>query len=122
MLGRMHGQNLARACLNCTASLSAIRVSSSTDFGRRSPRVGGILAAGLAHGRTIRCAHAFALQVEDGLKQTRNPKSSNDVHKSLTFQEAIVQLQKYWSSVGCTLWQPHNSEVNALYNRIRVKV
>ncbi len=29
----------------------------------------------------------------------------------LTFQEAIVQLQEFWTSVGCTLWQPHNTEV-----------
>lgn len=29
----------------------------------------------------------------------------------LTFQEAITRLQQYWASVGCALWQPHNSEV-----------
>lgn len=33
----------------------------------------------------------------------------------LTFQEAIVQLQEYWTSVGCTLWQPHNTEANTLH-------
>lgn len=30
---------------------------------------------------------------------------------SVTFQDAVVRLQEYWSSVGCTLWQPHNAEV-----------
>jgi glycyl-tRNA synthetase len=31
----------------------------------------------------------------------------------LTFQDAISRLQEYWSSVGCALWLPHNTEVGA---------
>ena len=44
--------------------------------------------------------------------QQHTPESQNGSKSTtLTFQEAIVQLQEYWTSVGCTLWQPHNSEV-----------
>lgn len=32
---------------------------------------------------------------------------------TLTFQDAISRLQEYWSSVGCALWLPHNTEVGA---------
>ena len=28
-----------------------------------------------------------------------------------TFQEAIRRLQDYWSSLGCAIWQPYNTEV-----------
>jgi len=30
-----------------------------------------------------------------------------------TFQDAILRLQQYWSSQGCALWLPHNTEVGA---------
>lgn len=31
----------------------------------------------------------------------------------LTFQDAILRLQEYWSGAGCMLAQPHNTEVGA---------
>jgi len=117
MLGRLHGQNLARACLRCTANLPVSRVSSSTDFGRRTPRVGGIFSASSFHNRSNRCALALALHVEDAIGHGSMQTSSKVARTGLTFQEAVVQLQNYWSSVGCTLWQPHNSEVTPLCNR-----
>ncbi|KAF5842959.1 glycyl-tRNA synthetase alpha subunit-domain-containing protein [Dunaliella salina] len=40
--------------------------------------------------------------------QTYPPSTS-----SLTFQEAITRLQLYWSSRGCAIWLPHNTEVGA---------
>ena len=33
---------------------------------------------------------------------------------SLFLQEAITRLQLYWSSRGCAIWLPHNTEVIAL--------
>eukprot|EP00741_Cyanophora_paradoxa_P009065 tig00001466_g8778.t1 len=33
--------------------------------------------------------------------------------KVVTFQEAILRLQEYWASVGCIVFQPHNTEVGA---------
>ena len=31
----------------------------------------------------------------------------------LTFQRAVAQLQDFWGSKGCLVWQPHNTEVGA---------
>mmetsp|Transcript_3453 Transcript_3453/g.7887 ORF Transcript_3453/g.7887 Transcript_3453/m.7887 type:complete len:1097 (-) Transcript_3453:1061-4351(-) len=39
--------------------------------------------------------------------------SSSPATNSLTFQEAITRLQLYWSSRGCAIWLPHNTEVGA---------
>jgi len=33
--------------------------------------------------------------------------------RTLTFQEAVSRLQQYWSSVGCAVFLPHNTEVGA---------
>lgn len=38
-------------------------------------------------------------------------KEDGVVTTAPTFQEAIAKLQSYWSSVGCTVWLPHNTEV-----------
>jgi glycyl-tRNA synthetase len=42
------------------------------------------------------------------------PASSNgNGSVAPSFQEAIKRLQDYWASVGCIVWQPHNTEVGA---------
>jgi glycyl-tRNA synthetase len=33
--------------------------------------------------------------------------------KPLSFQQIILKLQDYWTSRGCTLWQPYNHQVGA---------
>jgi glycyl-tRNA synthetase len=33
--------------------------------------------------------------------------------KVLTFQEAILRLQRYWSDYGCTIWQPYSEKLGA---------
>ena len=33
--------------------------------------------------------------------------------KPLSFQQIILTLQNYWTSRGCTLWQPYNHQVGA---------
>lgn len=49
-------------------------------------------------------------KVEDSIKTEQGEKK--DVQKSgISFQEAISKLEHYWSSVGCAVWLPHNTEV-----------
>ncbi|HZY45622.1 MAG TPA: glycine--tRNA ligase subunit beta [Anaerolineae bacterium] len=33
--------------------------------------------------------------------------------KPLSFQQIILRLQEYWTSRGCSLWQPYNTQVGA---------
>ena len=33
--------------------------------------------------------------------------------RALTFQEAILRLQRYWADRGCTVWQPYSEKVGA---------
>jgi glycyl-tRNA synthetase len=33
--------------------------------------------------------------------------------KTLTFQEVILRLQRYWSDYGCTIWQPYSEKIGA---------
>ncbi len=33
--------------------------------------------------------------------------------KPLSFQQIILKLQEYWTSRGCSLWQPYNTQVGA---------
>jgi len=33
--------------------------------------------------------------------------------RTLTFQEVILRLQRYWSDYGCTIWQPYSEKVGA---------
>src|ERR1700722_3036340 len=40
-------------------------------------------------------------------------KVKQEVHKGPTFQNLILQLQKYWSDRGCILQQPYDIEVGA---------
>ena len=40
-------------------------------------------------------------------KKTKNPKSS------ISFQDTILNLQKYWSKKGCVILQPYDLEVGA---------
>jgi len=37
----------------------------------------------------------------------------NIMTKSLSFQQIILKLQDFWTSRGCTLWQPYNHQVGA---------
>ena len=41
---------------------------------------------------------------------TNDHKASSQI-SAPTFQEAIFRLQNYWSSKGCVVWLPHNTEV-----------
>ena len=40
-------------------------------------------------------------------------KKKNDSFKGQTFQEIIMNLQKFWSKYGCVLLQPYDLEVGA---------
>ena len=40
-------------------------------------------------------------------KKTKNPKSF------ISFQDTILNLQKYWSKKGCVILQPYDLEVGA---------
>ena len=31
----------------------------------------------------------------------------------LSFQKAIILLEKFWSNRGCLIWHPHNNQVGA---------
>ncbi|KAI0566259.1 Glycine--tRNA ligase [Gracilaria domingensis] len=42
-----------------------------------------------------------------------SPTVSPEVKKALTFQDALLRLQQYWSSKGCIVWHPYNHEVGA---------
>ena len=65
-------------------------------------------------------ASAVDQQTEKGLDN--RSATSNGAHHvkatALTFQEAIARLQEYWSSKGCALWQPHNSEVRCFCDQV----
>lgn len=64
----------------------------------------------VSHSRT-RPTHA----VSDAVEPSSEEKEKITMKKEnfLTFQDAISRLQEYWSSVGCALWLPHNTEVGA---------
>ena len=83
----------------------------STRLGRRPPRSSNVPAA------------QQTTTVELGQQQSYRTPSANgsevvQASGSLTFQEAIARLQEYWSSVGCAIWQPHNTEVRSRSGRV----
>eukprot|EP00210_Caulerpa_lentillifera_P001195 g1151.t1 len=59
-----------------------------------------------------RCISVPDPSISTPLASTNNT-SQEQSQKLLTFQEAISRLQQYWSSVGCTIYLPHNTEVGA---------
>jgi len=40
-------------------------------------------------------------------------KKKNDISKGQTFQEIVMNLQKFWGNYGCVLLQPYDMEVGA---------
>jgi glycyl-tRNA synthetase len=63
--------------------------------------------------RAVRVARAISTDtpaVADAATSTGKPSGAS---VGPTFQDAILRLQQYWSSQGCALWLPHNTEVGA---------
>lgn len=97
---------LISACFSSGKNFQRRSLTARVGFLRHSLRQECIIAATWSPLRSL----GTVTEVQQDSPESRNGSGS----ASLTFQEAIVQLQKYWTSVGCTLWQPHNSEVICL--------
>lgn len=70
------------------------------------------LGALVQTGRGVHTVSAAA-SAESTADASSRVKKSSIQQGTLTFQDAISRLQEYWSSVGCALWLPHNTEVGA---------
>lgn len=88
---------------------------------RNGPTRSPPLLCALVHRRGV---HSITAAVNAGSSSQVDSRAGvESAHKSidrvsinngtLTFQDAISKLQEYWSSVGCALWLPHNTEVGA---------
>ena len=112
---RRHSNNcfMVRASFQWSLLGSPQQAFCSTRLGRRPPRTNNVPAAQQSQTTTV----------ELGQQQSYKAPSVNGsqvvlASGSLTFQEAIARLQEYWSSLGCAIWQPHNTEVRSRSGRL----
>jgi hypothetical protein len=70
--------------------------------GRGSPR------------RAVRVCRAISTDAPAASSASAESSASYPTNpEAPTFQDAILRLQQYWSSKGCAIWLPHNTEVGA---------
>ena len=63
--------------------------------------------------RAVRVAHAISTDTPTATDAATPAGKPTGASVGPTFQDAILRLQQYWSSQGCALWLPHNTEVGA---------
>ena len=68
-------------------------------------------SSGLTPRRAVRVCRAISTEAAPA-ESSANAAASPPTNAP-TFQDAILRLQQYWSSKGCAIWLPHNTEVGA---------
>ena len=63
--------------------------------------------------RMVRVNRAISTDAATSTEASTASKTPAAPATGPTFQDAILRLQQYWSSKGCALWLPHNTEVGA---------
>ena len=100
----------------CVASRSGLQRASTAEPNRPRRR----------RRTRLRCVSASDLPptVSATKQSDRNDLELKDraSKKLLTYQEAISKLQEYWSSVGCVVWLPHNTEACSSSFCVTIKI
>eukprot|EP00740_Mantoniella_antarctica_P015918 CAMPEP_0181369404 /NCGR_PEP_ID=MMETSP1106-20121128/12754_1 /TAXON_ID=81844 /ORGANISM="Mantoniella antarctica, Strain SL-175" /LENGTH=1063 /DNA_ID=CAMNT_0023485887 /DNA_START=49 /DNA_END=3236 /DNA_ORIENTATION=- len=80
------------------------------------------MSSGIGSRRTVKVCRAISTSAStdespaSAAARQRSPNSPSafgNHAQGPTFQDAILKLQQYWSSKGCAIWLPHNTEVGA---------
>ncbi|KAA8494749.1 Glycine--tRNA ligase, chloroplastic/mitochondrial 2 [Porphyridium purpureum] len=101
--------------LLCFAAMRPLFVSSAASASRVGPtRV--CCDAGRANVRAMRGCALRMMSVEHAESAPSvapATPSVETVDEVVTFQDAILRLQRYWAEQNCLIWQPYNTEVGA---------
>ena len=87
-------------------------VASSVSVSPRPPAKAGRSRRAVRVARAISADASTATSASTANEQ-RNVSGPRGNPEAPTFQDAILRLQNYWSSQGCAIWLPHNTEVGA---------
>ena len=97
-----------------SASGSSLAATSSRIVGSWMPAQRSVPSLSLGTSRrAVRVNRAISTDAATAADASASPKAPTGPAGAPTFQDAILRLQQYWSSRGCALWLPHNTEVGA---------